>query len=554
MKKIFTLLIILSTTLSVGETYAQHNEFEVLERTINAAVQKSYSASVRIAQYDTLLKQIIPAYFSGVVVSKDGHILTAAHAVQTDKSYIVIFPDGRKVLTKTLGRIDLKHLNTKHDLAMLKIDEPGVWPVAQLGWSSSLKVNEPCISISYPGNLNQSLPSIRFGRIAEIANSDGLIRSTCKMEPGDSGGPLFDYMGRVIGIHNGCGIDEDNNFENPIDLFKKYWSALNKAEDYKEIPDELNEIGVDSLTNSIISLPYIEYLNHALPRFTPELSGACVKIVSHIRGRQVNAAGTLIRKESKNFILSKSSLIGNDPQIVLQDIKLSIGIVARDTSNDLILMKLDGRMKQGIPFDLIIEEPRALDMQSLGRLLVTSLPGNRKTGIISSLYLDLPRLFSSGYLGLNASFDDEKVVINAIGPNSAAALGNLKVGDQIKAINEKQLSNLKELSDEIRKYNPGDTITIESVRADTLTSGRIFLTRWPVGRHAAEHFAGGRSDRADGFKKVFAYDANIRSDQCGSPVFDLNGNFYGINIARFSRTTTLVIPADIIWKFISNYL
>jgi serine protease Do len=58
----------------------------------------------------------------------------------------------------------------------------------------------------------------------------------------------------------------------------------------------------------------------------------------------------------------------------------------------------------------------------------------------------------------------------------------------------------------------------------------------------------------DGFKKLFAHDANIKSDECGGPVFDAEGNFYGINIARFSRTTTLAIPADVIRRILSFLL
>ena len=74
-----------------------------------------------------------------------------------------------------------------------------------------------------------------------------------------------------------------------------------------------------------------------------------------------------------------------------------------------------------------------------------------------------------------------------------------------------------------------------------------------LSNHPADRFSGGKSIRRDGFARVFSHDAIILPDQCGGPVFDLNRHFLGINIARFSRTTTLVIPADMILKLIENY-
>jgi serine protease Do len=78
------------------------------------------------------------------------------------------------------------------------------------------------------------------------------------------------------------------------------------------------------------------------------------------------------------------------------------------------------------------------------------------------------------------------------------------------------------------------------------------LTEIPFqGNHPAYHFEGGRSNRFDGFQKVFPHDGKIKSNQTGSPVFVEDGTFVGLNIARFSRTCTLAIPADVILNFIA---
>lgn len=549
----FTLLLAI-ILVDGGEVCGQKKELKDLENSVKSVIEKVYAASVKITQYDTLLKQKLPSYFSGVVVNKEGHILTAAHAVQSGKIYIVTFPEGKEVKAVTLGRMAFYNSGRKYDLAMLKIKEPGDWPVAQLGWSSSLKVNEPCISISFPGNLNQLLPSIRVGRIIDVSNIEGLIQSTCKMEPGDSGGPLLDYMGRIIGIHNGCSVDESQNFENPIDLFRKYWNSLLKEKDYEELPVNSDNVGYDTLASTIQSLPYLENINFYLPNASVALSGSCVKILSKINNKQHNIAGSVIKTNSKTFIISKSSLIGDNPQIVLQDVNLSLEIIERDAVNDLIIMQLPGKLRYGISVDSIMKPLDVLKKEDLGEFLVTYLPIGRKLGIISSQYLTLPRLFSSGYLGIRAEFVDNNMVIKEVGLKSVAHLNDLKVNDKVILINGKKINQYKDFNDELFKTSPGDTLKIEYARGDSLFSKKIVLSSWPLGWHAAEHFIGSRSERADDFIKVFAYDANIRSDQCGSPVFDLDGKFIGVNIARFSRTTVLVLPSEFIRDLVLKHM
>ena len=84
----------------------------------------------------------------------------------------------------------------------MKIVGEADFPWAELGSSSDLVRNQPCLSISHPGGLqSQRGPVIRFGRVL-AKNSRGHIHNTCLMEPGDSGGGLFDLEGRVIGIHS----------------------------------------------------------------------------------------------------------------------------------------------------------------------------------------------------------------------------------------------------------------------------------------------------------------------------------------------------------------
>lgn len=69
-----------------------------------------------------------------------------------------------------------------------------------------------------------------------MCNQYGFLQSTCLMEPGDSGGPLFDANGNVVGIHSAIDVSEKENFEVPVDLYRTYWSALQQPRTYGEYP------------------------------------------------------------------------------------------------------------------------------------------------------------------------------------------------------------------------------------------------------------------------------------------------------------------------------
>ena len=162
--------------------------------------------------------------FSGVIVSKDGHVLSAGHAVRPGGKYEVSLPDGRRFSARGKGS------NGVADCALIQItDDFDDLPYVQMGESKSLVQNQPCLSISYPSGQRARLaPVVRFGHLVRDGGGTRMLQSTALMEPGDSGGPLFDLDGRVIGIHSRITEGMEQNFEVPIDTFKKFWNELNR--------------------------------------------------------------------------------------------------------------------------------------------------------------------------------------------------------------------------------------------------------------------------------------------------------------------------------------
>ena len=173
---------------------------------------------------------------SGVIISRDGYILTAAHVIsRPNKSATITFSDGSTASAVTLG------INRGFDSGMLKITDEGKWPFVDIGESNRLKKGQWVMSIGHPGGLTEGRGLVyRAGRILAIpepineltpwlGNNGATVVTDCTLVGGDSGGPLVDLDGYVIGIHSRIGGRLTENFHVPIDLFSKEWDELTEA-------------------------------------------------------------------------------------------------------------------------------------------------------------------------------------------------------------------------------------------------------------------------------------------------------------------------------------
>lgn len=561
LKYIQSLLAVLFLLLSAPVT-GQPLHAEKLEKRIQLAIAKAYPASVRIWGFDTVSNTRTSAQFTGVVVSSDGHILTAAHVNVPGNTYKIMFPDGKWGIAAGLGEIELEETPTMPDVAMMKIVGKGTWPFAEMGWSSAIVKNEPCISIAYPESLDQPLPMIRFGTIAEVNNQYGFIRSTCLMEPGDSGGPLFDYLGRVIGLHSAIDVSENDNFEIPVDLYRKYWKMLNLAKTYKSFPSIEDSVGVDPLAGKIDVIPQLSN-SWGNRKQLAKLTSSCLTISSILKNKTQTVRGTLIDMDGiittkgsvhGNIIISKSSLVGDQPAIIYDGKTIAATVIARDKENDLVLLKTGTALRGGVKLKQMFTD--TLGFEQLGKFLYAPLGGDScRISILGSKGFTLPNLTSIGYLGAQLAYFGP-LLVTTVQANTPASAAKLEKGDELLSINGVALARRADYITESKKYWPNDKIVIQIKRNDSTYTKTVILDIKPqvVVNHPAGLFAGGKSDLRDGFTQVFAHDARLRPAENGGPVFDLHGNFYGINIARYSRVSTVVIPASVLLNFIrANY-
>ncbi|MDA0768361.1 MAG: trypsin-like peptidase domain-containing protein, partial [Verrucomicrobia bacterium] len=161
---------------------------------------------------------------SGVVVSKDGLVLTAGHVVDGFEEVLAIFPSGKQVRARVLGA------NRGRDEAMVQLEGEGPWPTVELGDSDKMKVGDFVVSLGHAGGFDPlRTPPVRFGRILG-RNPLGYLVSDCTLIGGDSGGPLFDLEGRLVAIHSSIGPQLASNNHRGVSDFVRDWDRMLKGE------------------------------------------------------------------------------------------------------------------------------------------------------------------------------------------------------------------------------------------------------------------------------------------------------------------------------------
>lgn len=181
---------------------------------------------------------------SGVVISKDGYIMTAAHVIgRRGLKAQVLFPDGTIARAETLGT------HHESDAGMLRIVDDGEWPFCEMAKSDSYEVGDWCVATGHPGGRREGRPPvIRIGRINNI--SDDMIRTDATLVGGDSGGPLFDMNGRVIGINSRIGVSTSWNLHVPVNIYEESWETLSSPAGFLGVGgDPYNRAGPCSLTS-----------------------------------------------------------------------------------------------------------------------------------------------------------------------------------------------------------------------------------------------------------------------------------------------------------------
>jgi len=189
------------------------------------AIQDQTKKVIQKVMNSTVGIQIGGAAGSGVIVSKEGLVLTAGHVSgKPGQKCIIILPNGKRLEAKSLGR------DSGIDSGMIEITTKGDYEYCDMGKSDDLKSGNWCIAIGHPnGYQTGRSPVVRLGRVLNVGRSS--IATDCTLVGGDSGGPLFDMQGRVIGIHSRIGPTITANIHVPINTYTETWDRLVKGDE-----------------------------------------------------------------------------------------------------------------------------------------------------------------------------------------------------------------------------------------------------------------------------------------------------------------------------------
>jgi len=169
-------------------------------RQVNQSVVIVRTKRVELGQSADEPMSIVDGLGSGVLISNDGKVLTAAHVVQTADVAVVEFSDGQVLNARVIGS------DVQSDVALLQLKEipKGVMP-AMLGDSDKVEVGDQVFVIGAPYGISQTLSVGHLsGRHRLNRNNQStsveFLQTDASINTGDSGGPMFDMAGNVIGI------------------------------------------------------------------------------------------------------------------------------------------------------------------------------------------------------------------------------------------------------------------------------------------------------------------------------------------------------------------
>ena len=170
-------------------------------RKVHQSVVTVRTQEIDLPSSSTEVISIIEGLGSGVLISADGKILTAAHVVQTADVAAVEFPDGQEIIAKVISS------DVRSDVALLQLNRVpmGITP-ATLGDSNKIEVGDQIFVIGAPYGISQTLTAGHLSGRHCLNSNDGsstsveFLQTDAAVNGGSSGSPVFNLNGEVVGI------------------------------------------------------------------------------------------------------------------------------------------------------------------------------------------------------------------------------------------------------------------------------------------------------------------------------------------------------------------
>ena len=273
--------------------------------TENAVAKKSLDSVVGITtvgvQENMFFQgRVVEGVGSGVVVSKDGYILTNAHVVQDGEAekIEVLLTNGKKSSAKLLW------YDTTLDLAVIKTDMTGLKPV-EMGDSDKVQIGDKAIAIGNPLGLDlQSTLTSGYisgkDRTITLQNGlqmDGLMQTDAAINSGNSGGGLFDQEGKLIGINTAKASSEGIGFTIPINVAKTIVDNIVSGGSFEGVKLGISGVDVKTFqqaTGQKLSIDKGIYVVEVVRGSSAQKAGVTRgDIITKVNGKEINTMSSL---------------------------------------------------------------------------------------------------------------------------------------------------------------------------------------------------------------------------------------------------------------------
>jgi serine protease Do len=367
---------------------------------------------------------------SGFIISADGFVVTNNHVVSPDnrarlEEITVTMPDGTEYEAELVGS------DPQSDLAVLKILSDQTFPFVEFGDSSQTRVGEWVVAIGNPfglgGTVTSGIVSAVYRNTGQGGAYDRYIQTDASINRGNSGGPLFDMRGNVIGINNAIfspsGGSVGIGFAIPAEIAAPIVAELQQGNEI-----ERGYLGVslqpmdDDLADSL-GLPrnrgeIVQILTDDSPASRAGLRAG--DIITRVNGTDVTSDQTV------SFLVANIEPGETIPVEVLRDgraLTINTTLGKRPSEAELA--------RQTQTFDPEAEEP--MDPETSDEL------------IAEKLGLQVLEMTPQIARSLGVASDTTGLVIGAVDPNSDAGRKGLRRGDVILSANYQPVANIEAL-------------------------------------------------------------------------------------------------------------
>lgn len=507
---------------------------------------------------------------SGVIVSPDGHILTASHVARKTGTQIQVkLSDGTSWVGVTIGS------DIVSDSAIVKLLGSRQWPSIPIGNSLDVAPGQWVIGMGYPLSFSSGRPAaVRLGRI--LRTSDTRLVSDCVIMGGDSGGPLMDLAGNLIGINSRIKKDIDENYFVPSEVIQTRWRDLLRLEKVDSKLSRQHPLPQSGMTTDS-ALGELEWdrnaspIGQALEFLYRDRASSMVRVNDgkrSVAGTIVSADGLVVAKlsEIKKFDAGDALTISTATQT------RHCQIVAESNASDLVLLQWTN--EAGVTLapgeGQAISFPTNVARQTAGSLVFSptqSKPWQLGVVAVEDQVFSYAKLANETDLGVivrqlkyialrdpnGIRSTHPAVEIDRVYPDSLADQAGLKVGDLLMTLDGRPIYQQREIAAIAANASLGQTLRVKIVTGGRVEDRSIVI---PVKDQPDifERWGGGPfSKRRFGIGPVICHDGIIKPEDCGGPLFDLQGNVIGINIARATRVSTFAIPLDVVKTFVLQH-